>query len=90
MWRLLKSFFVRRENHAGVTARRLTEKEAVAIANEAGNKANIPQRFVLAHKSDNNGRPTWTISTAVMGLNWSIEIDDETGQATVPRKWGVR
>lgn len=58
---------------------RLTVSEAVAIAgaDPAVQRLGRPLPMITVHSVD--GRVVWRISSATIGAQWWVEVDDETG-----------
>lgn len=69
---------------------RLTREQAVAIARGAVPPGQDPERLVMPHCWQRDGRLIWTVSEAAIGSVLNVDVDDATGEVLAVRRVGLR
>ena len=67
---------------------RLTSEEAVARAAADPSVQALGRPLSMAAVRLVDGRPLWRISSATLGAQWWVEVDDETGAVGRPQEAG--
>ena len=71
-------------------ATRMTRDAVLAVAREAARSAGISDDLSATSVLRRRGRTLWIVATPTTGSGSTIEIDDATGVAAPPERWGIR
>ena len=88
MLNFLRGLFGLQRDEAPVT--KLTERQALAIAQSADIPAAYKNNLRLAIPESKAGKVLWTVTSLSRGSNDLVVVDDETAQIVEIRHVGVR